>query len=376
MEPFLTTLPPYVHQYINKYPPTECFNVLKDLVCFAVLYSNDREHINLLSLELLQKGADRILVHHPYASSTLNVSTLTSKDILRASPTRMDSVVHQQLSPTTTIAPGINKTSSIMTTTTTKDCRNNKKYTKVHLDHGCQPVLEEDTTKQGRHSTTPPQTNTTLTTTPLNTNKKSTMPSVLPDWLTHPDTEKKGDVNATSLRSDSPSSLDRPPITKTQEMNITNWIPINITRNEKPSRSQTSRPTSVHNPIIPDLRAYPPTKKTQTQQVKDTTKQSRRMSAPLCDSPTEETQPKGSTVARSASTLSPFRPKQTATVRARAEQARQRQLQLEEEKRKQAAANLPSRTHLRLKQQAVTSIDWDTIKKDRRKTMPASGYSS
>lgn len=63
-------------------------------------------------------------------------------------------------------------------------------------------------------------------------------------------------------------------------------------------------------------------------------------------------------------------PGQTATVRARAEQARQRQWQLEEDKRKAAAAKVPSRTHVRMKQQAVSSMDWDAIKKDhRRKTL-------
>lgn len=59
MEAFLSTLPPYVHDYLNKYPPTDVFHVLKELICFAVLYANDRERIAILSKELMDKGADR-----------------------------------------------------------------------------------------------------------------------------------------------------------------------------------------------------------------------------------------------------------------------------------------------------------------------------
>ncbi|SAL95919.1 hypothetical protein [Absidia glauca] len=248
MESFLTTLPPYVHQYINKYPPTECFNVLKDLICFAVLYSNDREHVNLLSLELMQKGADRIIVHHPYTSAHL-----ASKQVLRASPIPMDSVAHQ-LSPTTTIAPGIKSSHSPpppSLTTNNSNRNNNKKqqHTTIHLNHGCQPVLKEDTAKANAtdHTNTttvsprttntttvsPKTTNTTATATkpedkPLDTTRKSTMPSVFPDWWAHPDTETNqvNDVKVTTLpRSESPVPSDRPPMTKAQEMNITNWIP-------------------------------------------------------------------------------------------------------------------------------------------------------
>ncbi|KAI9252896.1 hypothetical protein BDA99DRAFT_443797 [Phascolomyces articulosus] len=57
MEPFLSTLPPYVHDFLNRHPPTDVFNVLRELICFAVLYSNDREKILTLSKELINKGA-------------------------------------------------------------------------------------------------------------------------------------------------------------------------------------------------------------------------------------------------------------------------------------------------------------------------------
>ncbi|KAI7864522.1 hypothetical protein BDF14DRAFT_1834136 [Spinellus fusiger] len=55
MESFISTLPPYVHDFINKQPPTELFHVLRELICFAVLYSNDRQRIATVSKELLEK---------------------------------------------------------------------------------------------------------------------------------------------------------------------------------------------------------------------------------------------------------------------------------------------------------------------------------
>ncbi|KAI8969729.1 hypothetical protein BDB01DRAFT_581622 [Pilobolus umbonatus] len=52
MEGFLSTLPPYVHTYLSKYPALDTFNVLKELVCFAVLYSTDRDRIMSITREL------------------------------------------------------------------------------------------------------------------------------------------------------------------------------------------------------------------------------------------------------------------------------------------------------------------------------------
>ncbi|KAL0076584.1 hypothetical protein J3Q64DRAFT_1647487 [Phycomyces blakesleeanus] len=55
MESFLTTLPPYVHTFLNKHPPTDTFHLLRELICFAVLYSNDRQRIATMSQELMDK---------------------------------------------------------------------------------------------------------------------------------------------------------------------------------------------------------------------------------------------------------------------------------------------------------------------------------
>lgn len=60
MEAFLSTLPPYVHEFIDKYPPTDVFNLLKELICFAVLYSDDRERINQSTEELLKKRKQQL----------------------------------------------------------------------------------------------------------------------------------------------------------------------------------------------------------------------------------------------------------------------------------------------------------------------------
>lgn len=62
MEAFLSTLPPYVHDFIGKHPPTDVFNVLRELVCFAVLYSDDRNHIKSSVDSLLQKKNEREVI--------------------------------------------------------------------------------------------------------------------------------------------------------------------------------------------------------------------------------------------------------------------------------------------------------------------------
>jgi hypothetical protein len=59
MEGFLSTLPPYVHEFLGKHPPTDVFNLLKELVCFAVLYSEDRDRINSTTTALLKKRQDK-----------------------------------------------------------------------------------------------------------------------------------------------------------------------------------------------------------------------------------------------------------------------------------------------------------------------------
>lgn len=55
MEAFLSTLPPYVHVFLGKHPPTDVFNLLKELVCFAVLYSDDRARIQSTTEALIKK---------------------------------------------------------------------------------------------------------------------------------------------------------------------------------------------------------------------------------------------------------------------------------------------------------------------------------
>src|ERR1700730_10232632 len=57
MESFLSSLPPYVHDFLEKEPPFEVFNVLRELICFAVLYSNDRKHIQRQTESLLEENA-------------------------------------------------------------------------------------------------------------------------------------------------------------------------------------------------------------------------------------------------------------------------------------------------------------------------------
>ncbi|EIE84175.1 hypothetical protein RO3G_08885 [Rhizopus delemar RA 99-880] len=60
MEAFLSTLPPYVHKFLDKHPATDVFNLLRELICFAVLYSEDRERIKAATDEFLVKREKEI----------------------------------------------------------------------------------------------------------------------------------------------------------------------------------------------------------------------------------------------------------------------------------------------------------------------------
>ncbi|KAI8384363.1 uncharacterized protein BYT42DRAFT_480690, partial [Radiomyces spectabilis] len=89
MEAFLTTLPPYVHVFLDKHSPTETFNILRELICFAVLYSNDRQHILSLSKELIDKGADSVKESETTPTSTAD-QTLSSKQDLPLPPPKVN----------------------------------------------------------------------------------------------------------------------------------------------------------------------------------------------------------------------------------------------------------------------------------------------
>jgi hypothetical protein len=64
MEAFLSTLPPYVHAFLGKHPPTDVFNLLKELICFAVLYSDDRARIQSATQALIEKQEVQVNFFH------------------------------------------------------------------------------------------------------------------------------------------------------------------------------------------------------------------------------------------------------------------------------------------------------------------------
>ncbi|ORZ17119.1 hypothetical protein BCR42DRAFT_413956 [Absidia repens] len=224
MESFMTILPPYVHQYIDKYPPTECFNVLKDLICFAVLYSNDRERINYLSLELLQKGADGAVTHKPYISSGSALSTLSA-----SAPSTNVTSPHY-LSP-------VSVTKAIPFTV-------QQQHSSEQLDFECSTILEEQGVLDSRHMAgvdmdhilSPNSVPATHSTT-ADAGRKSTMPYTFPEWWAHPDSGSNDGLNDYAgkniARFESPISSNEQKVsddtpkqlTTTQKMNITNWIP-------------------------------------------------------------------------------------------------------------------------------------------------------
>lgn len=61
MEGFLSTLPPYVHHYLDRHSPVDVFNVLRELICFAVLYYDDRNRLKQATQDCLHKRNQRQL---------------------------------------------------------------------------------------------------------------------------------------------------------------------------------------------------------------------------------------------------------------------------------------------------------------------------
>jgi hypothetical protein len=232
MESFLSTLPAYVHQYINKYPPTDCFSVLKELICFAVLYSNDRERTNLLSLDLLNKKADQAITHRPYTSSTLTLSSLTStlSQTSLMSPDQSMQLPHLVPGNKSAIPPSPALSNHAL-----------KESNATNDDHECESIMEEeqlDTLHRSGSPTTAFLGDTATAGKPSLAHKATTMPYTFPDWWAHPDDgstyRSQDSAEKSTLRSSSPlSSNERQRLTKTpersmtttQEMNITNWIP-------------------------------------------------------------------------------------------------------------------------------------------------------
>ncbi|ORX61711.1 hypothetical protein DM01DRAFT_1332300 [Hesseltinella vesiculosa] len=389
MEGFMSTLPPYVHDYLNRYPPTEMFQVLKELISFAVLYANDRERINLLSTQLLENGADQAILHKPYTSpsSTLPSSVTSSPRNLKplTSGIHCKPILEEELAMTPDLVP----TSPIQEAASVSSMASSQH---TGLGPVASHVPASPAISSSRQSPSAQQRSPA---------SASNMPYTFPEWWAHPDPADHHLAHGTtSSQEDQVTPKVTSPSTATSL-----WVPLDNQEAMITSPPARSRPVSMYSPTIPDLRTYldvkPSTSSNTRKSLVEKAKQeqaniktSRRMSAPPVNnnttnlssrakaaaavpspvlSPTSP-KPPPSPLSRSSSSMSNrsaiTRPGQTATVRARAEQARQRQLQLDEEKRKQQQQQqVSSRTSLRLKQQVNSGVDWATIKQERRRTL-------
>ncbi|ORE06463.1 hypothetical protein BCV72DRAFT_123549 [Rhizopus microsporus var. microsporus] len=262
MEAFLSTLPPYVHKFLDKYPPTDVFNLLRELICFAVLYSEDRERIKAATEEFLAK--------------------------------RENEEIEQE-----------------------EDKEEDKEEQEQEEEE--EEEIEQQVPIQHNSIIVPPKE-------PSEEKKQSKMPNTFPEWWGHQEFEPP----------------EKKPLTKTASL----WV--SLDHEEKQIKRASSQV------VIPNLRSYiEPTSSPKQKTVKE--EQAKPAAA---KSPARSPQ-------RSPSVIKP--PKQTAAVRARAEHAKQ--LQQELLQKKKVAETSSSPTSQRLKQRVNSGIDWDTIKKDRRKTV-------
>ncbi|KAF7729567.1 hypothetical protein EC973_004242 [Apophysomyces ossiformis] len=350
MDSFLSTLPPYVHAFLDKHPPTDVFNLLRELVCFAVLYSNDRARINAMSEELIRKGAADFVLEQPG----------TEKHKASASPADK---------------------ADLASITDTAD------ETKTHLTESTSSTAadEKDVHEEEK---------------PVNNG----IPWTFPEWWGHREFEPAQPKERKARTEEKHEEEQRKEeVVRKPEPPITTWIPW-----ENPVK-QTKRTISVRNNVIPDLRSFlekpvPPiekavakktSRKSLVQQTIAETKAARRMSAPVTEvslsaktpSPTPPTKPTGpprrattvvlTTEPKSTTNLrsaSSYRPGQTATVRARAERAKQQQILLEEKKKKALQESVKINGWLR--SNTITTTAPATVKTERRKTMPAGTVTS
>ncbi|CEP13805.1 hypothetical protein [Parasitella parasitica] len=355
MEAFLTTLPPYVHEFLNRYPPTDVFNLLRELICFAVLYTEDREKLNQSTADFLKKKRE-------------------NKDEEEKPTVEEDAVVPEEKS----IEPIAEETENELESLKTKPVYNVRTGEIIHAG-------------------------------------KSNMPNTFPEWWGHRESEPQKAERKETVENE--KKEDSKSLPQSFGSSWVSW------ENEQPNSTTSSvnrRMERARSQIIPDLRSYlvedskPTTSRTAPSSnssssaasikkryslntnttpnaTKITTKPQRRISSPsICESPVstvtaqskfiqtaakqQQSRQNKNTPPSSSGTSTPTQsasvilkqPRQNAAMRARAEHARMQQEELE--KRKNAPA-IGSSTSLRMKQRVNSGIDWNTIKRDRRKTV-------
>lgn len=333
MEAFLSTLPPYVHVFLDKHPATDVFNLLKELICFAVLYSEDRERIKNATDDLLTKRTneindqedkkEKIIVGEPKEvvdAVVPEIPTETSK----MPNTFPEWWGHQEFTPEK--KPLEARVPSIWETQE-PEYEQEKSQPRMPSLWECpeepseeKPVVGKP--RQGTHSLWECQEETLV--------KKPVVrkPSL---W------EIQNEPKAHSLSDEH---------IKTQSET---WISFDT------ERKSPRRPTSQV--VIPNLRSYEetespkPRRKTLAKEGSDTVDKSPRVTRSIKEEKTESPKPRRTSM---------IMPKQNAAVRARQEHAKQ----LQQDLLKATAVSVSSPTNQRLKQRASSGINWNLIKEE------------
>ncbi|KAF1799640.1 hypothetical protein V8B55DRAFT_1540181 [Mucor lusitanicus] len=388
MEAFLTTLPPYVHEFLDKYPPTDVFNLLRELICFAVLYSEDRDKLNQSTSDFLKKRQQPKDGQHAPEKDDITQEKEEEEEEEEEDATvpvekRIDSIAEEteheiqtlKAKPLYNVRTGeaIQTDKSNMPNTfpewwghrESEPHKVERKETAVH--HG----EHEDKTPPQQHfgsswiSWENQQPNSTPTTT--NHRMERARSQIIPDLRSYLVEDSKLTTSRTAPPSNSSSAAanhkKRYSLNTTASKAMAIVPPPNASTSKAAAAVATpkrriSSPPVCDSPVTATAPATPSSKFIQTAAKQQQLRQNKTI--PPSSSGTSTAPP-----TRSASVILK-QPRQNAAMRARAEHARQQQEELE---RKKSAPAIGSSTSLRLKQRVNSGIDWESIKRDRRKTV-------
>ncbi|KAI8878702.1 hypothetical protein K501DRAFT_28862 [Backusella circina FSU 941] len=335
MEAFLTTLPPYVHDFLNKHPATDVFNLLRELICFAVLYSEDRDGIASKTTELIKKKEDAESDSVVPEIST-DIETINEEEEEEEGKV---SVEQESISLKVGEKGSSNHNSG-------QDLHSEQKAINTFPEwwgHRESENITQDTHKvlEKEEVTSPVADNTSLwmpwDVPTVQKPMARTRSQIIPDLRSYldPSPARSATINTTPKRNS--VATTKPDI-----------------KGRKTNTGDAKTVRRVSSPV------------TQPQAAKITTNEKSNVKKQTLNTLKPNSAATTNVVSRSVSSVS--MPRQNAALRARAEHARQQQEELER-KKQLASKQLGSSTSLHLKQRANSGIDWDKIKADRRKTI-------
>ncbi|KAI8356140.1 hypothetical protein EDC96DRAFT_515885 [Choanephora cucurbitarum] len=337
MEAFLTTLPPYVHAFLNKHPPTDVFNLLRELICFAVLYSEDRERINQVTHELLEKRNEQ----------SADEEEKEENEAVVPNSGTMQPIQEEQHEPEPISEPE-------------------------------KPKLPNTFPEWWGHREYEPPKQPEKKPVELPTKSASPEPSIHHINRASPSPPPQS-YPTTWVSFDAPSTTHDDPHFFRLERARSQIIPHLREYPEQkspPVRAGTVSGTSSkrHSMINPKTSTSSSVQPTSPRPAKASPsavakKALHRASTAVCESPVSTSasdKPKSSPPVTRSASLALKTPRPNAAMRARAEHAKQQQEELE---RKKNAPVAGAAIGAKLKQRVNSGIDWDTIKRGRRQTI-------